>query len=87
MSARVVFWFLLLAVVATGVAVSTVRHETRLQFSQIQQLQQHRDELDVEWGRLQLERATWSDAGKIRGMAEEKLHMHAPKDEIVVVVE
>ncbi len=87
MSARLWFWPLLLAVVATGVAVSAVRHETRLQFSQIQQLQKHRDVLDVEWGRLQLERATWKDAGKIRGMAEEKLGMHAPKDEIVVVVE
>ncbi len=87
MSARVLFWLLWLSVVATGVAVSVVRHETRLQFSQIQQLQKHRDALDVEWGRLQLERATWADAGKIRGMAEQRLGMHPPKDEIVVVVE
>jgi len=85
--ARPLFWLVLMALVATGVAVSAVRHQTRMEFSRIQQLQKRQDELVVEWGRLQLERATWSDAGKIRALAERQLGMYAPEDEIVVVVE
>jgi len=45
----------------------------------LQQLHKQVDELDIEWGRLQLEQSTWSSHGRIEKVARNKLQMKLPK--------
>lgn len=73
-----VLGLLLVMVVSSAVAVVYARHESRKQFVELQQLSCERDELDIEWGRLQLEQGAWSAHGRIERIAREKLNMRLP---------
>ena len=45
-----------------------------------------RDELEIDFGRLQLEQATWAESNRIDQVARNRLGMKFPEgDEIVVV--
>lgn len=76
-----------IALFATALGVVWVRHESRVQFVALQRLNENRDALNVEWGRLQLEQATWAEASRIERLARDELRMHVPTpDEIRVIV-
>ena len=45
------------------------------------------DELDIEFGRLQLEQATWAESHRIDQVARTRLGMAFPKTEDIVVVQ
>jgi len=47
---------------------------------------QHRDELEVDWARLQLEEASLASHGRIDGLARARLQMSAPAHDCVVTV-
>ena len=86
MSARFLVVILLLACIVSGLFVVFARHEHRKQFSELNRLEKERDELNIEFGRLQLEQATWAESTLIDRTARERLGMVLPKaDEIVVV--
>lgn len=70
---------LVLAVVLSAVAVVYSKHQSRKLFVELQTLYQKIDELDIEWGRLQLEQSTWSSHGRIEEIARKKLNMTLPK--------
>lgn len=70
---------LVLAVVLSAVAVVYSKHQSRKLFVELQALYQQIDELDIEWGRLQLEQSTWSSHGRIEEIARKKLNMTLPK--------
>ncbi len=70
---------LLLAVIASAIAVVWARQENRMLFMQLSRLQAERDHLNVEFGRLELEQATWADPVRIEAQARGKLGMVAPK--------
>lgn len=75
------------AVFATALALVWVRHESRTQFVELQALNEARDELNIEWGRLQLEQATWAEASRIERLARDELDMRVPRpDEVRVIV-
>jgi len=69
---------------AMGVVFST--HESRKLFVELQGLQKTRDELNAEWGRLQLEQSTWATHGRIEQIASNKLDMVNPSAGTVVIV-
>ena len=69
---------LLLAVVASGIAVVWARHQDRAAFVQLSKLQAERDALNVEFGRLELERATWAGPSRIEAIARGQLDMISP---------
>ena len=69
---------LLLAVVASGIAVVWARHQDRLAFVQLSKLQNQRDALNVEFGRLELEQATWASPSRIEHVAREQFGMISP---------
>jgi cell division protein FtsL len=72
---------------ATALGVVWTRHESRVLFVELQELNGRRDELNIEWGRLQLEQATWAEASRIERLAREKLNMQTPEqDDMVVIV-
>lgn len=54
---------------------------------QLHTLQRERDALDVEWGRLLLEEATWSEHRRVEGMARERLGMSIPTPDSVLLVD
>ena len=69
---------LLLAVVASGVAVVWARHQDRVAFVELSKLQNQRDALNVEFGRLELEQATWASPSRIEAIARGQLDMLSP---------
>lgn len=70
---------LLLAVVGSGVAVVQTRHEHRQQFVELSRLERERDELNIEFGRQQLEQATWAETHRIERIARNDLGMKYPE--------
>lgn len=69
---------LLCLVLITALGVVWTRHESRVLFVQLTSLQNQRDDLNVEYGRLELEQATWAEPRRIDEEARSKLGMVAP---------
>jgi cell division protein FtsL len=86
MSLRVLVVLLVLANIASAIAVVFARHEHRQLFIQLTTLEKDRDELNIEFGRLQLEQATWAESNRIDQVAREKLGMKFPESNEIVVV-
>ena len=77
---------LLLATVATAMAAAYARHESRKLFVELQQLQAERDDMNVEWGQLQLEQSTYTTHGKVEAAARTRLNMAIPRPDQVVIL-
>lgn len=70
---------LLVAVLASALAVVWTRHESRVLFVNLTALQNERDELNIEYGRLELEQATYAEPRRIDDEARRKLGMVDPR--------
>ncbi|GAB2587666.1 cell division protein FtsL [Dyella jejuensis] len=77
---------LLAAVMITAIAVVWTRHQSRVLFVQLTQLQSQRDELNIEYGQLELEQATWAEPRRIDEEARTKLGMFMPRPQDVQLV-
>ncbi len=77
---------LLFAAVASGVVLVYSRHQSRALFQQLEALSSEHDEQQIEWGRLQLEQATWSENSRIEQIARERLGLDFPEQTKVVVI-
>jgi cell division protein FtsL len=77
---------LLLAVVATAVSAAYAKHQSRKLFIELQELEERRDAMDVEWGQLQLEQSTYTTHGKVETAARERLGMQTPAAQQVTIV-
>jgi cell division protein FtsL len=75
-----------IALVASSMVLVLVRYESRLAFDQLHRLDTERDKLNVEYGRLMLERATWSLGNMVERTAGERLSMKRPSDDEVVTL-
>lgn len=83
---RVSVLALIVIVFVSALSVVYVKHESRKLFVELQALEDQRDGLDVEWGRLQLEESTWAAHGRIESVARSQLGMALPpKDQVVLV--
>lgn len=83
------FGLLVLAVMACALGVVYQRHHHRQLFIELSRLESQRDELNVEYGRLQLELATLTATDRIEQMAIERLGMRLaqPEDQRLVVLQ
>ena len=86
MSARLLLAVLIAANMLTAIAVVFARHEHRQLFIQLSKLEKARDELNIEFGRLQLEQATWAESNRIDQVARTRLGMVFPEAGDIVVV-
>lgn len=77
---------LALAVLGSGILLAYARHEHQAQFRAMQHLIGERDELEVQWSALQLERATWIGYGRIGREAGERLSMRRPEKSDIVLL-
>ena len=86
MSVRVIALVLLVvAVITSAVGVVYARHESRLHFVELNRLSVERDNLNFEFGRLQLEQATWAENSRIEQIARGRLGMVSPEAAELVV--
>jgi cell division protein FtsL len=88
MNARSLVVLVVLAALAVASAVGVVyaRHESRRLFIEVTALEAGRDELNIDFGRLQLEQATWAETGRIEQIARTKLGMVFPAPQQTQVV-
>ncbi|AKS42733.1 cell division protein FtsL [Wenzhouxiangella marina] len=73
------FIVLLLALLASAIAVVAQRHTSRELFVALQAAQAERDQAKVEWSRLQLEQAWLAESGRIERQARAELDMERPE--------
>ncbi len=78
---------LVLAVLCSAVGVVYARHLHRQAYISLSGLQTERDELNIDFGRLQLEQATWSEANRIEQVAGNRIGMRYPTDADIVVLQ
>ena len=83
---RLLIAVLLVASIATAIGVVYARHQHRLLFVELSRLEKARDELNIEFGRLQLEQATVAESNRIDQVARLRLGMKFPEAGDVVVV-
>lgn len=74
---------LAVAVMASAIAGVYAKHESRKLFTELQVLSTERDEMEVEWGKLQIEQSTWSTYGRVEQLAREQMDMRVPPPEDV----
>ena len=87
MSLRYFLLVLLVAsVLGSGIAVVYARHEHRQAYVQLNRLVRERDELNIEFSRLQLEQATWAETNRIEQVATERVGMMFPAASQLMVV-
>jgi cell division protein FtsL len=77
---------LIAAVLGSGVGVVYARQEHRQAYVQLNRLVRERDELNIEFSRLQLEQATWAETNRIEQVATERVGMLFPASSELVVV-
>jgi cell division protein FtsL len=65
-------------VLASAVGVVWTRHESRVLFVNLTALQNQRDNLNIEYGKLELEQATHAEPRRIDDEARQKLGMFNP---------
>ena len=84
---KIIFLTLLGATVFfSAVEVVIARHDTRKLFVEIQRLEKDRDDLNEEWGRLQLEQSTWATDARIESVSKTELHMIEPETRSVLLI-
>ena len=76
---RLVVALLWVAVLGSSLGVVYAKHEARSKFNELQKLVQARDDLDIEWGQLQLEQSTWATHGRVERVARDELRMVIPQ--------
>lgn len=77
---------LVLAVITSALGVVYAKHQSRKLFVALQGLEAERDEMNIEWGQLQLEQSTWATHGRVEELAREQLKMTTPAPDTVVIV-
>ena len=86
MLSRMVNITLVVLIMTSAVGVIYAKHRNRMLYVELRDLQSQRDDLNIDWGRLQLEQSTWATHGRIEAVARKKLGMRNLNYEEVVVV-
>ena len=81
-----VFVFAVVCVVSAMALVYT-KHESRKLFVELEQLSDERDELNIEWGQLQIEQSTWATHARIEQVATDDLKLTRPDATEIFVIE
>jgi cell division protein FtsL len=75
-------------VIALGSAAGAIysKHRARELFVTLERLNNQRDNLEVEWGQLQLEQSAWSTHAFVERVASTKLKMATPPPKDIELV-
>jgi cell division protein FtsL len=86
MTLRILIALVVAADVLSAIGIVFARHEHRQRFVELTRLEKARDDLNIEFGRLQLEQATWAESNRIDQVARTRLGMVFPETRDIVVV-
>jgi cell division protein FtsL len=75
-----------LATLASAAGAIYCRHRARQLFIELEGLNARRDNLQIEWGQLQLEQSAWSTHAFVERVASAKLHMAMPPPKEIEIV-
>lgn len=75
-------------VAALGSAAGAIwcKHRSREMFVELESLNARRDNLEIEWGQLQLEQSAWSTHAFVERVASTKLRMATPPPKEIEIV-
>lgn len=78
---RRVTWVALLLTFVLGSALTViyVKHESRVLFSELRNVQKKQDQEIIEWGRLQLQNSTLATHSNVESRARKTLKMKLPE--------
>jgi cell division protein FtsL len=76
-----------LVCVLSAMAVVFTKHESRKLFVQLEESTRERDELNIEWGQLQIEQSTWATHARIEQVANDDLSLVRPEPSEIFVIE
>jgi len=74
------------AVLGASAGAIYAKYRARELFVELERLNSTRDDLDAEWGRLQLEQSAWSNYGYVERVASERLHMVIPESRDIQIL-
>lgn len=69
---------LLAIALVCALSVVTTQHKGRKLFIELEKEKQAEKQVNIEWGRLQLEQATWAAHSRVEQVAASKLNMLPP---------
>jgi len=84
--ATIAMTILLVAVIASAIGVVYSIQQSRELFVELTKLGNERDDLNFEFGRLELEQATWAENNRIDQIARGRLGMVSPNNAETVVI-
>jgi len=73
--------------VLTSMALVYTKHESRKLFVELEALTHDRDDLNIEWGQLQIEQSTWATHARIERVATDDLSLVRPEATEIYVIE
>ena len=77
---------LLAGVLLSGIGVVYAKYLSRQHFVELELLRKEWEQIEIEWGRLQLEQSTLSTHGRVEKTARGRLDMHIPAPQEVIVI-
>jgi cell division protein FtsL len=84
---KIFFSFILtMAVFITALQVVMAQHQARKTFMEVQKLEMYRNDLNEEWGKLQLEQSTWATDDRLERIAREQLGMNNPDTNSIILL-
>lgn len=73
--------------VLSALALVYTKHESRKLFVELESLTHERDDLNIEWGQLQIEQSTWATHARIEQVATDDLSLVRPVASEIFVIE
>lgn len=70
---------LLVVVVVCALSLVTSQHKARKLYIELQKEKDFAQEMEVEWGQLQLELSTWATPARVEKVAVKQLQMQLPQ--------
>ncbi|MCC6207760.1 MAG: cell division protein FtsL [Gammaproteobacteria bacterium] len=77
---------LAVAVLASALGAVYTKHRSRQLFVELEALKGQRDNLNIEWGQLMLEQATWATPTRVELIARQRLGMTVPPADTIVIL-
>jgi cell division protein FtsL len=75
-----------IATLASAAGAIYCKHRARELFIQLEALNARRDNLEIEWGQLQLEQSAWSTHAFVERVASTRLHMTMPPPKDIEII-
>lgn len=80
-------FFLIIFCALSSMGMVYLKHESRKLFIELERLTRETDELNIEWGQLQIEQSTWATHARIERVAIDELSLIRPITSEIYLIE